>query len=45
MGNGLSAVIRESTKPGQITVTAMPSGARLGRSASPQLLTAALLAE
>ncbi len=45
MGKGLTSVMGERTKPGQITETPMPSPRRLPLSASPQAFTAALLAQ
>ena len=41
----LAPVMRLLTKPGQITVTLIPSARRLTRSPSPYALTAALLAQ
>jgi hypothetical protein len=45
MGNSLRSVIRLTTKPGQMTLTSIPSAAWRARRASPQVLTAALDAE
>jgi len=45
LGCGLTAVMRDSTKPGQITDTAMPRERKWPRKPSPQARTANLLAQ
>ena len=45
IGKAFRSVMREVTKPGQITETPIPSAASSGRSPSPQTRTAAFEAQ